>query len=40
MSELFNRFTANTTNFTEVKLAADTPLINATAGNLNLAGAV
>ncbi|QTQ36762.1 hypothetical protein [Aromatoleum petrolei] len=33
MSELFNRFTANTTEFTEVKLAADAPL-------LNLSGAV
>ncbi|MCK9986912.1 MAG: hypothetical protein AzoDbin1_03384 [Azoarcus sp.] len=40
MSEFLNRITANTTDFTEVKLAADTPLINATAGNLNLAGAV
>lgn len=40
MSEFLNRFTANATEFTEVKLAAGTPLINATAGNLNLAGAV
>ncbi|NMF99724.1 hypothetical protein GPA27_20300 [Aromatoleum toluolicum] len=40
MSEFLNRITANTTEFTEVKLVADTPLINATAGNLNLAGAV
>jgi hypothetical protein len=40
MSELFNRFTANATEFSDVTLAAGTPLINATAGNLNLSDAV
>ncbi|MCC4113732.1 hypothetical protein LLG90_00035 [Aromatoleum toluclasticum] len=37
MSDFLNRFTTNTAEFTEVKLIADSPLINATAGNLNLA---